>query len=610
MLLSSKEIIQKFVDFYKDKGHAEIPNVSLVPENDSTLLFVNAGMFPMVPYLMGEPHPMGTRLVNVQRCLRLEDIEEVGDNRHTTAFHMLGNWSLDDYFKQDQLSWIYEFLFDILKLDPRRIYSTVFGGDQNIPRDEVSAEILESLFSARGIKSKLGERIFYCSDNWWMRGDGVGELGGPDTEIFYYTGDDAESFGLGQNPVDNEDTFIEIGNSVFMQYVRTESGWEQMDKKNVDFGGGLERLALAVQSKQDIFETDNFWPIIQKLEVLTGLKYGQVKEATRNMRIIADHIRSGVFLAMDGVVPSNKDQGYVLRRLLRRIVRAGKSLGLKGDISSELVSVVAELFNWLYPDLAEKRAGIEEIFSEEESGFRKTLIKSSKEVEKFLKTLDPEEVNAKGLSEKAFNFYQSLGYPEEIFLEDLREFGFDIHTSAFAEEFKKLQSEHKEKSRQGADKKFKGGLSSQDEINTKYHTATHLLHSALRKVLGAGVYQQGSNVTKERLRFDFSFNRVLTDEEVEEVEDLINAQIGKDFPVKFEILDREDALKIDALHFFDEKYDEKVKIYYVGDSLDSAFSKEFCGGPHVGNTSELSPLEIYRQKKIGQKTVRIYARFI
>jgi len=471
-------------------------------------------------------------------------------------------------------------------LDPRRIYATVFAGNRDVPKDGESAEVLESIFSDRGIDPTEGKRIFYYSGNWWMRGDAVGELGGPDSEIFYYIGDDLENFGLGQDLEKNEDVFIEVGNSVFMQYVRVEEGWEQMDRKNVDFGGGLERLALAVQAKNDIFETDNFWPIIQKLETLTGLKYGQAKEVTRNMRIIADHIRSGVFLAMDGVVPSNKDQGYILRRLLRRIVRAGKSLGL------------------------ERGAYIEKIFSEEESKFKKTLVKASKEVEKFLGSLDPKEVGVKVLAEKAFNFYQSLGYPEEIFLDDLREFGISVNASTFAEEFKNLQKRHEEKSRKGADKKFKGGLASQDEINTKYHTATHLLHAALRSVLGADVSQQGSNITDERLRFDFSFNRTLTDKEIKDVEDLVNDQIGKGLPVKFEILDRELALKTGALHFFDGKYDEKVKIYYVGDDLDSAFSKEFCGGPHVASTSELNPIEIYKQKKIGQKTVRIYARFI
>ena len=517
MFLSSREIIQKFIDFYKDREHAEIPNVSLVPENDPTTLFVNAGMFPLDPFLMGESHPLGTRLVNVQRCLRLEDIEKVGDNRHTTAFHMLGNWSLNDYFKKEQLVWIYEFLFDILKLDPKRIYSTVFGGNQDVPQDEVSVGILESVFSAQEVEAKESPVTVWPFGNWWMRGDTVGELGGPDSEIFYYVGDDVESFGLGQSPEENENDFIEVGNSVFMQYIRTEGGWRQMDRKNVDFGGGLERLALAVQSKSDVFETDNFWPIIQKLETLTGLKYNQIKEVTKNMRIIADHIRSSVFLAMDGVVPSNKDQGYILRRLLRRIVRAGKSLGLERNISVGLVSVVAEMFDWLYQDLVEKCAYIEEIFSEEESKFRKTLVKASKEVEKFLKSLNPKEIDVKVLAEKAFNFYQSLGYPEEIFLEDLREFGVAVDASTFAEEFKNLQKGHEEKSRQGAEKKFKGGLASQDEINIKYHTATHLLHSALRKVLGNSVSQKGSNITDERLRFDFSFGRPLTDREIKKL---------------------------------------------------------------------------------------------
>lgn len=607
MPLTSKEIVEKFIEFYKERGHVQIPNVSLVPENDATLLFVNAGMFPLVPYIMGEVHPMGNKLVNVQRALRLEDIEEVGDNRHTTAFHMLGNWSLDAYFKEEQLNWVYEFIWNELGLDPMKTYSTVFSGKGSISKDKESVELLKKIFSEEGIEAKKGERIFAYEGNWWQRGDSVGELGGPDSEIFYYTGD-ASNNGLGLDLEQNENLFIEIGNSVFMQYVKASEGWSKMDRRNIDFGAGLERLAMVVQGKSDIFETDNFWPVIERLQELTGKPYKDSEEVTRHMRIIADHIRASVFLAMDGVTPSNKDQGYILRRLLRRIVRSGKSLELEKDISVELVGIVVEMFSWLYPDLPDQQSKIETLFAQEEEKFRRTLNKASGEVAKFLEGAEA-DLSVKDLAKQAFTFYQSLGYPQEIFIEDVRESGFEVDVTAFYAEFENLVEQHKQRSRAGAEKKFKGGLANEDETTIKYHTATHLLHEALRRVLGDKVAQEGSNITQERLRFDFTFTRKLTEEEISQVEAMVNAQITEGKPVNFEIMPKEKALETGALHFFGEKYGEKVKVYYVGDSLEKAYSKEFCGGPHVENTSELPPIEIYKQKKIGAKTVRIYAHF-
>jgi alanyl-tRNA synthetase len=607
MSLSSKEILQKYIAFYKARGHSEIANVSLIPENDSTLLFVNSGMFPLVPYLMGEPHPMGTRLVNVQRSIRLEDIEEVGDNRHTTAFHMMGNWSLSDYFKEEQLTWIYTFLFDELGLDPERIYSTVFAGDREIPSDEVSAKILAELFTKKGVEPKKNERIFYSKSNWWKRGDAVGELGGPDSEIFYYVPRDA-SKGRGQNLEQNENDFLEIGNSVFLQYVKTSDGWKQMSMQNVDFGGGLERMALAVQGKEDIYETDNFWPIVEKLQDLTGKNYKDSLEITHHMRIIADHIRSSVFLAMDGVLPSNKDQGYVLRRLLRRIVRSAKNLGIEKNMSVDLIRIVVEMFTWLYPQLEESRPKIEALFIEEESKFRKTVNKASKEVDRFFEK-GTQKISMEILAKQAFIFFQSLGYPEEDFLEDIREHGIKIDSVEFLSLFRKMVEEHKAQSREGAEKKFKGGLADEGEITVKYHTATHLLQASLQRVLGDSVVQEGSNLTQERLRFDFRFDRLLTEEELRQVEELVNSKIAEALPVKFEIMDKEAALQTKAMHLFADEYGEKVKVYYIGDSLETAFSKEFCGGPHVGNTSELARLELYKQQKIGQKIVRVYGSF-
>ena len=617
MYLSSQEILEKYIAYFKERGHVEIPNVSLVPENDPTLLFVNSGMFPLVPYLMGQPHPMGTRLVNVQRCVRFEDMEEVGDNCHTTAFHMMGNWSLNNYFKKEQLPWIYGFLFDELGINPQKVYSTVFAGNAVAPRDRESLGLLKQIFEDAGVVFEENKRVFFREkENWWQRGDAVGELGGPDSEIFYYIGAD-ENYGGSLNLVENDADFLEIGNSVFMQYVKTANGWEQISNQNVDFGGGLERMALVVQGKTDIFETDNFWPIIQRIEELTGHNYKENPEITRHMRIIADHIRSAVFIGMDGVGPSNKDQGYILRRLLRRIVRSGKSLGFDGDISVNLVGIVAQMFGWLYPILGEKQKGLEELFSQEEQKFRKTLAKASREVAKYLETVSKEvledslmsrKVSVDILAQKAFDFYQSLGYPEETFIEDLREYGVKFDPAVLSVKIKELVDSHKEQSRLGAEEKFKGGLADSSEQTIKFHTATHLLHASLISILGDEVSQAGSNITAERLRFDFSFSKLLTDTELRQVEDRVNSLIGQNLSVKFEILDKEEALKTGALHFFGEKYGDKVKIYYVGDSLENAVSKEFCGGPHVNSTGELDPISIYKQKKIGQKIVRVYAK--
>ena len=612
MTMTSKEIIKKYIEFYKSKNHVEIPNVSLVPENDSTLLFVNAGMFPLVPYLIGQEHPMGTRLVNIQRCIRFEDMDEVGDNRHTTAFHMLGNWSLNDYFRQEQLPWVYEFIFEVLKLDPERTYATVFGGGPEVGQDEASVEILKKIFAEKGIDPNIGERILFVKgkNNWWQRGDAVGELGGPSSEIFYYIPNDS-SKGKGQDLLANEEAFLEIGNSVFLQYVKTEKGWEPMSMNNIDFGGGLERIALAVQGKEDIFETDNFWPIIERLQELTGKGYKNSSEITYHMRIVADHIRASVFLGMDGVLPSNKDQGYVLRRLLRRIVRSGKALGLEEGISVGLVSIVVEMFSWLYPQLPELQSKMEEIFADEEAKFRKTLNKASKEVEKFLSSIKEDaplsEVEA---AQQSAVFYQSLGYPAEDFFADLKERNINLDEKKFLAESKRIFEEHKEKSRVGADQKFKGGLADSEEITVKYHTTAHLLHAALIQVTKSHATQAGSNINSERIRFDFNFDRLLSPEELAEVEKLVNEKIAQKLPVKFEILDKEAAVATGAMHLDLDKYGDKVKVYYVGNSLEEAFSKEFCGGPHVENTADLQPISIYKQEKMGRGVVRVYVRFV
>ncbi len=605
--MNSKEILNKYINFYKERGHRLIPNVSLVPENDPTLLFVNSGVFLLVPYVFGETHPLGKRLMNVQRCVRFEDLENVGiSNRHTIAFHMIGNWSLGDYFKETQLPWKYEFFIEVLGLDVNKIYGTVFAGDSNAPKDRESVELLKNIFAKYGIDAKEGERIFaYGKDsNWWKRGDAVGEPGGPSSEIFYYIGSDGDGNGL--DPAENEDLFIEIGNSVFMRYKKTENGWEELAQKNVDFGGGLERIALAVQKKQDIFETDNFWPIIQKIEEISGKQYGYDEVTTKAMRILADHMRTATFMAMDDVMPSNKDRGYLMRRILRRMVRAGKTLNLEQGISTTLLPVVAETFEWLYPQIIQKQEKIQQVFEEEENKFRKTLNKGSKEAEKILNSFKGSEAD---LGKHAFNLYQSMGYPVEIFIEDIKDYGLEVELDEIEEEYENLISEHKNQSREGAEQKFKGGLADTSEQTIKYHTTTHLLHWALRQTLGSQVQQQGSNITGERLRFDFSWSEQLSTSQIKKVEEFVNEKIGEALPVQCVVLPREEAEKTGALSFFKEKYADLVKVYFIGETIENAVSKEFCGGPHVENTGELKPIEIYKQKKLGEDVIRVYARF-
>ncbi len=610
--MTTQEILNKYIEFYKARGHKLIPNVSLVPEGDSTLLFVNSGMFPLVPYLSGGVHPLGKRLVNVQRAGRFqEDLEEVGDNRHTTAFHMMGNWSLGDYFKEEQLPWVYEFFVKEMGLDPQKLYSTVFAGDSSAPKDAESIELLKKIYAGYDVLADEGTRIFPqgVADNWWKRGDAVGELGGPDSETFYYIG---EGTGMGKNPAENQDDFLEIGNSVFMQYKKSQTGWEPLVQKNVDFGGGLERIAMVVQGKNDIFETDNFWPIVEKIQELTGKNYYESVEIKRYMRILADHMRASIFMAMDGVIPSNKDQGYMLRRLLRRMTRAGMVLGANKDLSVSLVGTVCEMFAWMYPDLVSKQTEIEKTFEDEEIRFRKTLVNGSKELRKVLKTLDPSE--PKDIEEmwahKAFDLYQSVGYPAEIFLQDIKDAGQQLDGKKFSEKFDVLFEEHKSGSRAGAEQKFKGGLADHSEEVVKYHTTTHLLQEALRQVLGEHVRQMGSNITSERLRFDFSHpDRKLTEGQIKKLEEIVNSYVAQKLPVNFVMMPKAEAEKTGALFMKNETYPDEVKVYYIGESISNAVSKEFCGGPHVSNTSELAEIKIYKQENIGDGKLRIYASF-
>ncbi len=601
--MTSQEILRKYIEFFEKRDHKLIPNVSLVPSGDSTLLFVNSGMFPLVPYLSGESHPSGKRLVNVQRAVRFEDLDEIGDNRHTTVFHMIGNWSLGDYFKAEQLPWIWKFMVEILGLDINKMYATVFSGNELIQKDEESITLLKSIFNKYGIEAKEGERIFTYKNNWWKRGDAVGELGGPDSEIYYYIGKNGN--GLGLNPEENEDQFIEIGNSVFMQYKKTETGWEELPQKNVDFGGGFERITMMVQNKQDIFETDNFWPIINKLEELSNQAYLNDAKTTQAMRIIADHLRASVFMAMDGVVPSNKDQGYALRRLIRRMVRYSNNIMSETSLFIKLVPTVCEMFAWIYPDLPKKVSDITQLLSLEEEKFRTTLRSAYKEVEKELVNIGSEITHQ---AKVAFDLYQSYGYPPEMLMEDLREHGFVIGEKIFMQQYQAEFAKHQADSRLGAEQKFKGGLADNSEQVTKYHTATHLLHWALRQVLGEDVVQHGSNITGERLRFDFNYDVKLTDEQIRWVENLINEQVQKSLPVNFVMMKKNEAERTGAIHAFNEKYPDEVKIYFIGDSLETAISKEFCGGPHVKNTGEIGELKIIKQESVGKGLRRLYVK--
>ena len=614
--MTSQEILRRYIKFFEMRGHKKIPNVSLVPENDPTLLFVNSGMFPLMPYLAGQPHPLGKRLVSVQRCLRFEELNDVGDNRHTIAFHMLGNWSLGDYFKVEQLNWIYEFLISDLGLDASRLYATVFAGDEDAPKDRESIETLQEIFTKHGVEAEEGKRIFAYGkeENWWQRGDALGELGGTDSEIFYYLGDD-EDEGLGKDLAAHQDEFLEIGNSVFMNYKKTETGWEEMPAINIDFGGGLERLALACQRKHDIFETDMFWPIVEKICELSGKEYEESDEVTRSMRILADHMRASVFLAMDGVEPGNKDQGYVLRRLLRRMIRSARGLGVQRDVSgvgaAVLVPVVCEMFGWLYPDLPDKQENIQEVFTAEEEKFNKTLedgqkalIKRLPQIEEAAKNSDWEEI-----SNVAFDFFQSRGYPIENFIEDFEDRGIKIDGETCTKLFGEICTRHQEKSKDGSVIKFKGGLADHSENTIKYHTTAHLLMAGLREVLGEEVTQKGANITGERLRFDFSHGQKLTPEEISAVEDYIAQKIEEGLPVKQQIMSKNEAISAGAAYMKHEMYPEQVCVYIIGDDITSAISRELCGGPHMKSTSELTPLEIYKQENVGKGIRRIYAKF-
>lgn len=620
-MLSTNEIRQKYLDFFSRHGHTVVPSSSLVPENDPTTLFTGSGMQPMIPYLLGATHPAGTRIVDSQKCFRTGDIEEVGDNRHTTFFEMLGNWSLGDYFKNEQIPWMYEFLTKEIGLDPKNLYITVFRGSPsiNVDRDDEAIALWTKCFVSDGIDVKIVEdaevnglqdgRIFSYPEkkNWWSRAGvpsnmPVGEPGGPDTEMFYDFGIEQglhETSTLKDLPCHvNCDCgrFVEMGNNVFMQYVKTADGFVELPQRNVDFGGGLERIASAVNNNPDIFLIDAFTPARQALESATGVRYESSAEMTFAFRVILDHIRAATFLIGDGVLPGNKDQGYFVRRLIRRAVRFARKLGVANALVRTVAETYIDMYSSAYPNLAEKRDQILSAIEEEEAKFAKTIEQGLRELKKIV------DLGSGVTGTDAFNLYQSYGFPLELTAEELQQsHGIVIDSEQFRSEFKK----HQDLSRAGSGQKFAGGLADHSVETTKLHTATHLLHAALRKVLGDHVAQRGSNITAERLRFDFSHGEKMTAEQIEEVERIVNEQIRKDLPVTFDTLTVEEAKARGSIGLFEDKYvkvGNKIKMYSIGD-----FSKEICGGPHVECAGELGGITIVKEEAVSAGIRRIKA---
>jgi len=629
-IMTADEIRQKFLQFFKDRGHAVIPSASLIPENDPTTLFTASGMQPMLPYLLGQEHPAGTRVADSQKSFRTVDINEVGDNRHTTFFEMLGNWSLGDYFKKEQIEWMFQFLTDEIKIDPNRLYVTVFTGDKknNIPKDTEAAGIWKELFAKKGINAKeieiggeengykvgmQGGRIFYydVKKNWWSRAGTpdnmpAGEPGGSDSEMFYEFTDieHDKKFGELCHPNCDCGRFLEIGNNVFMQYKKNSDGtFSMLPKHNVDFGGGLERMIMAVQNCHDIFEV-NHKSILSHIEKVSGKKYGQNCDDLKAFRIIADHMKASVFLIADGVIPGNTDRGYFVRRLIRRSVRYADLLGIKVNTLAYVVEPITNMYKDCYPEVHNQLERIIDIVIKEEMAFRKTLMNGLKEFEKVIKKGNFGSGSGEYVSSDAvFNLVTTYGFPVELVQEISEEKGLSIDL----ETFQMKMDLHKARSRSGSEQKFKGGLGGTGEMETKYHTATHLLRQALEDVLGEKIVQKGSNINAERLRFDFGFDRKMTDDEKRKVEKIVNEKILAGFPVQRVVMKKEEAEKTGAVHAFGDKYADEVSVYFVGDSLETAYSKEFCGGPHVENTNLLGRFKITKEEAVSAGVRRIKA---
>lgn len=582
--MKAYELRRKYIEFFKAHGHKEIPSAPVVPENDPTVLFTTAGMHPLVPYLLGEPHPQGKRLTDYQKCIRTGDIDSVGDNSHLTFFEMMGNWSLGDYFKHESIEMSYNFLKDVLGFDMNKISVTVFAGEDGIPRDEEAAD----RWAEMGIPR---DRIYYCSreHNWWGP---AGETGpcGPDTEIFYDTG--KEKCSEHCDPTCSCGKYLEIWNNVFMQYNKTKDGkYEPLKAPNVDTGLGLERVIGLLQGKSSVYDTELFADVIAKIKELS------TNYNVPSARIIADHLRTSMFMIVDGVRPSNVEQGYVLRRLLRRVIRHMRKIGLNPDDITVLIDTFVKITTEMYPEIPANQDTIKEVVIEEKNKFMKTLEHGEKEFSKNVAKAKAEG-KEKLDGQVVFRLYDTFGFPPEMTAELAEEAGLKIDMEEFNELFKK----HQDLSRAGSEAKFKGGLADHSEQTTAYHTATHLLHKALRIVLGENATQKGSNITAERLRFDFANPCKVTPEQLKEVEDIVNEQIKRDLPVTCEEMTLEEAKASGATGLFANKYGEKVKVYTIGD-----FSKEICGGPHVERTGGMGHFKILKEEGVAAGIRRIKA---
>ena len=601
--MNAQKIRSKYLEFYKKQDHAVVERAPLILTNDPTTLFTGAGMQPMIPYLLGEVHPEGKRIADSQTCLRAQDIDDIGDNRHTTFFEMLGNWSLGDYFKEEQIGWMWTFLTEEIGLDPQRLYVTCFIGapEYNIEKDVEAAKLWQKKFAEKGIDAKMadigseeqgaargvnpGERIFFYdgSKNWWSRNGGpettpVGDPCGPDSEMFYEFDFIEHDLKFGENCHPNCDCgrFMEIGNNVFMAYKKVADGkFEPLDKPNIDHGSGLERIAAAVNNDPDVFKISLLWPIIEKLQDLSGKDYAS---HTESMRVIADHLRAATFMAVDGCVPSNKEQGYVMRRLLRRAIRYSFDLGIEQNFLQEVVPTIADLYEADFPEVKNNRDNIIAVLVKEEKAFRQTLRKGLRQMQCYIDD---------GLTgEELFTLYDTFGFPVELSTEEAYKQGIKLSDN-WREEFTAKMDEQRQRSKTARKGQFSGGLEGHDSIHLKYHTATHLLGAALRKVLDAPDLQQhGSNITADRLRFDFNHDK-LTPEEKQAVEDQVNAWIDEDLPVNFAVYPTDEALSMGAIGAFGERYGDEVKVYSIGKG-DDIVSFEVCGGPHVEHTGVLA----------------------
>lgn len=617
--MNTQQIRQAYLEYFSKRNHVVIKRAPLILHDDPTTLFTGSGMQPLLPYLLGEKHPKGTKLVDSQTCFRGNDLEDVGDNRHTTFFEMLGNWSMGEYFKKEQIRWFFEFLVKVVGLDPNKIYVTCFIGNEkySIPRDDEAALIWQELFKEVGIDAKIvelgsaengdekgmqGGRIFFYDDNenWWSRGGGldktpIGDPCGPDSEVFYDFGEanHDSSYGMA-HPASDSGRFMEIGNQVFMQYRREEDGsFSPLKQKNVDFGGGLERIAAAKLDTPDVFKNSLFLPIIEKLETLSGKKY---ESNLVSMRVIADHLRAAVFLGVDGATPSNKEQGYVMRRLIRRAVRYAFDLGIEQNFLEEIVPVIASMYREDYPEVKENESEVIRVLVKEEKVFRQTLRKGLRELEK----LSKDKITGKEI----FTLYDTYGFPAELSVEEVFKREYDLEEN-WRDTFDREMALQKERSKTAAKGVFKGGLAGHDPIHIKYHTLTHMMYQAIRMVLGTDIMQHGSNITAERLRFDFNYPRKVTKEELGEIERIVNEKVKEDLPVSFKEYDTKEAFKLGAIGAFGDRYGDTVKVYQIGPD-DNRFSFEICGGPHVSHTGEIAEGgKIFKIKKEGSSSAGI-----